>query len=363
MIRRFRSPAVVLAILALLVTVRSALAANPSFDCDKANAPAERLICGDSELVRLDALMGETYARRRAGLGDAERKSLLEQQRAWLKGRLAQCGIPAQGGEPEEKQIWAWAPCLADRYRERLSALGVADPAPKLPADAGFVHPLCMLRVVGSVVGEDEPAPTPLQACNNAYRHIPVDRDDPAGFSAARGGILPESVTYHLVGALADGGQVVTVDYWGGGTGQFSSVYKLVRNGDILTGSLITVGGDRCNGGVNDVKVVDGRTVRVSFNGSPYDLAAQVLADAEQASALPSCAICCTGTATREFSPGDKEGRLIELTVEHDRDIANDEKALLCLNRILGLSGGQSVTLGADKARAAFQRYVKECAK
>lgn len=348
----------------LLTTTTPALADGPSFDCDKAAAPAEHLICGDSELVRLDALLGETYGKRRAALAAAERKALLDQQRDWLKNRLQRCGIAAQGGEPEEQQRWAWAPCLAERYRERLAALGVSDAAPQQPADAGFVHPLCLLRAVGSIVGDGDATPTPIQTCNTAYRHVPVEKVDGGGWSSPAGGVYPESVTYQPVGTVRDG-EVVEVHYWGGGTGQFSSVFKLARKGDVLTSTLVAGGGDRCNGGIAETKVIQGDVVRVTSMATPLDLFSAVLPDQPDGvtGGLPTCAICCYATTTMDFAPGSQTGRLVSVTIDGENETPDDEPGQRCLDRVLVVTKGKSRTLTADEARAGAKRYVKECVK
>lgn len=349
------------AILSLAAT--PARADGPSFNCDKAGAPAEHLICADGELIRLDALLGETYSKRRSATPEAQRKALLDQQREWLKSRLLRCGITSQGGEPDEQQKWAWAACLADRYRERLAVLGVTDPAAREPTASGYIHPLCLQRAIGSVVGDNDAKPTPRQACNNAHRHIPVEAFEGDGWSAMGGGVDRESISYRRVGTLADGAEVIQVHFWGGGTGQFSGIYKLNRKGDTLIGSPLAGGGDRCNGGITETQVLRGDVVRVTHMATAADLFGALLPESSTGSdALPACAICCYATTTVDYPPG-QPGQLVSVTIDGENDTPDDEPALRCLNRVFGMVKGKSRTLTATEARTTARRYIKECVK
>lgn len=107
-------------------------ARQASFDCAKAAAPVELLICGDDEMAALDREMGELYKSYRSTLSADGRKDLLQQQRKWLKGRLTQCGIPASGKINGGKRAEA-RDCLAELFRQRNIALGGA-PAPRVEA-------------------------------------------------------------------------------------------------------------------------------------------------------------------------------------------------------------------------------------
>jgi uncharacterized protein len=71
-------------------------ALQPSFDCAKAAAPIEGIICADPELAQWDRRMGEAYKRRFASLPAEQRGTLLEDQRHWIASRNARCpGVDA----------------------------------------------------------------------------------------------------------------------------------------------------------------------------------------------------------------------------------------------------------------------------
>ncbi len=67
----------------------TALAAAPSFDCKKAEAQIEQLVCKDDTLARLDRETTRLYglALDARSLPTAQKKSLLADQRGWIKGR------------------------------------------------------------------------------------------------------------------------------------------------------------------------------------------------------------------------------------------------------------------------------------
>lgn len=68
--------------------VAASTPSRPSFACGKAAAVAERLICRDAELSRLDRIMADLYAQSLSLLLNADQGNEANlQQRAWLKGR------------------------------------------------------------------------------------------------------------------------------------------------------------------------------------------------------------------------------------------------------------------------------------
>lgn len=89
-----------------------------SFDCARARAIDELIICSDHDLALLDRRMGEIYAAARAALPKAEKDALVQAQRQWLSGHDKACAIPAQGPLPDNA-----AACFAKRYQARTAAL------------------------------------------------------------------------------------------------------------------------------------------------------------------------------------------------------------------------------------------------
>lgn len=67
--------------------------ALPPFDCSKAVAPDDVLICEDAALTRLDARLGRVYVILRNILAADASERLKTDQRAWVFRRNAGCGV------------------------------------------------------------------------------------------------------------------------------------------------------------------------------------------------------------------------------------------------------------------------------
>jgi uncharacterized protein YecT (DUF1311 family) len=89
------------------------LAPLPSFDCAKAATAAEKAICGDVGLARLDRRVADTYAWRLSWAQDDEKAGIKQAQRDWLAARDKACSA----GTSE------LSPCLSEQYESRLKAL------------------------------------------------------------------------------------------------------------------------------------------------------------------------------------------------------------------------------------------------
>src|SRR5689334_15287420 len=89
---------------------------NPSFDCRKATALVEKLICSDAGLGDLDRQMAKAWRQAVAQTSAENRADLLRRQLDWLQDRAIGCGLdPRQpafhilGTSPAE--------CLTDIYQ------------------------------------------------------------------------------------------------------------------------------------------------------------------------------------------------------------------------------------------------------
>lgn len=149
-----------------------------------------------------------------------------------------------------------------------------------------------------------------VTTCGQADHIIPVEHD----VNADRGwrgytyrlADLPEDaavrgwVAWRYLGETAEG-HVVETYHNGGGTGQFTGVQTVRREGDRLHLVESHMGGDRCNGGVA-AAAVSGGVVAGALNITPYDLLALALKEEDVLhpvyDGITSCAICCVGTVT-----------------------------------------------------------------
>ena len=105
-------------ILAVLVHVGfSGVASAASFDCEKAGASIEKLICSDSQLSDLDSRLGETYAAARAQSTNSDQ--IKHEQRDWIKN---------------VRNLCADIDCFISAYTARIAALtSRAPPIPETP--------------------------------------------------------------------------------------------------------------------------------------------------------------------------------------------------------------------------------------
>ena len=90
-------------------------APQASFDCAKAGAWMEKMICSDVNLARLDRAVADVYAARlRDADSDAARLPVRGGQRAFLAARMKRCGGQAGAGA---------IACLTAQYNARLKVL------------------------------------------------------------------------------------------------------------------------------------------------------------------------------------------------------------------------------------------------
>ncbi|MEM1132029.1 MAG: hypothetical protein AAGH53_03745 [Pseudomonadota bacterium] len=88
---------------------------NPSFDCQKARTPQEKLICSDSSLAKADRAMAQSYRTLLANNRDLRREIVIN-QRQWLRKRDDRYCLKL--GE-REQQIR----CIESSYDERRQQL------------------------------------------------------------------------------------------------------------------------------------------------------------------------------------------------------------------------------------------------
>ncbi|MEM8702962.1 MAG: MliC family protein [Pseudomonadota bacterium] len=75
-----------------ILPASAALAAEPAFDCAKAESSAEELICSNEDLAALDRTLADVYGKAVAAIGtfadkDTALKEFKAYQRGWIKGR------------------------------------------------------------------------------------------------------------------------------------------------------------------------------------------------------------------------------------------------------------------------------------
>lgn len=138
-ILRFRAATVISAALALAgcgsntpdtagTTTAPSAASGPSFDCAKADAEAEQMVCNDPELAALDRQLAAEYQHAQAQPG-ADEATLESVQRGWVSGR---------------DDCWKADDvrrCVLEAYQTRLVELKIDDPATVTPPTVTYRCP------------------------------------------------------------------------------------------------------------------------------------------------------------------------------------------------------------------------------
>lgn len=290
-------------------------------DCARPGTPLQHLVCGDRELVRLHGNLETLVAQQRGMLPTAQRAAFDHEQQAWTANHR-DCGIAATGGKPDLRQRWDWAPCLAARYRMRVTALGLPEPTPE---PFKIIHPMCVLAAAGGVTGK--PEAVPLADCNHGYSHMAAVQDGTLISLPGTEEGAP-AIDYRRIASLPDGASAVLLQF-GDGDRQRSSVWSMTVANGVLTGGKLIDGGDNCRGGIFNVTVAGGR-LQVESNATPAGLIGAT-------SGLPDCPTCCYATILRDHPVTGGAGTLASASLAPlaaDSPLAEAKGAMACLNRL-----------------------------
>jgi uncharacterized protein len=308
---RLRSLAAAITLVALSSRspVVAQLNGSASFDCQKMEAPVEKMICSDPVLIKLDARLGEAYIARRDALSPTAAADFARSEHVWLTQRERHCVFPPKGDDTSVVE------CLITEYRTRLTELGAGDvdpPAPS-PLPPGTIHPLCVAATVVALMNLGDPIPPPppivLPDCASRMAHIPVtQRDGYFESDTANGGYLGY-FGYKPVGRLPNGNEAAIVFQNWGGTLTASAVVALRRRPDAggrttLLTSMIFAGGDRCGGGGIGAASVQGAEVIVEQEMTPLTFLTEAGAKSTHVQKLPRAANDCLGTLRVTVSAG-----------------------------------------------------------
>ena len=250
---------------------------------------------------------------------------------------------------------------------------------PQAMAEPGFIHPLCLWSIVeGDPEEADAREAVPLGACARGNRHVPVTVGERGGYASdVSSGDFPGWMSYELIGKAPDGREAALIRFNTGGTGQFSEVYLLRRTPSkdgrdvVLTGEVIAGGGDRCNGGIDQAKLIDPRTLEIDYRITPQDLlseADEALAD-QNMDALAFCAICCTGTLRSHFDLTTSKEASVSVTVdqllsEADAGAADPDDTQACFDTVIAKAAGSLPhTFPLPALKDVARTFAKTCLK
>jgi len=104
------------------LTPRTTEQPSPGVDCHRPNEPVENLLCADADLAKVDGRMGRLYQQKMQQLAAADRNSLRQQQRDWIRIRDATCNIPMSGSLSAD-DLAPTKPCILKLTQQRAIEL------------------------------------------------------------------------------------------------------------------------------------------------------------------------------------------------------------------------------------------------
>jgi uncharacterized protein YecT (DUF1311 family) len=103
------------------------------FDCGKAAAPMDYVICSSPRLQEANDALATAWHTARKTLDAAARKALVNDQRAWIHRVTAQCGLPGRG-KPSAAVIAQAQDCVGAELEKRRTDLSTGTTQEERPA-------------------------------------------------------------------------------------------------------------------------------------------------------------------------------------------------------------------------------------
>ncbi len=227
----------------------SSRAPAASFDCRRARAPVEKMICSDEQLSELDARLARSY--RHAVDAAADPTALKAAQRTWLQTERSKCIDVA---------------CLKQAYQQRLTALDAAGgaradgkaggaPAKEVAysfAQAPFISPRIIEDLSTSIADQGDQVVainlTDAQGSNRYGEETEVVKR-PGRSPYVRYQIKGEEggegmeFGYEHIGRTTSGLDVLRTSSWTGGSGRFENLIVVRLEHDAGGASLDDTGG------------------------------------------------------------------------------------------------------------------------
>lgn len=268
---------------------------------------------------------------------------------------------------------------------------------------AGALHPLCLDRFTEPEKGSSTNIRTStstmtsldLRACQKKYAHLNFDQKSPwlASFNATststetsqeESETLPVFAAYNIIGQMENEQVLVNyaVSYGGSGTFSFGFLFKGLSLDtfpdldDALAGKKRSAnleliksfsGGDRCFGGITDMRIEAPDKVSVTRNMTPYELVTLRVPPEKQRTKsygdLPDCARCCIGEFT-EFIDLNGQSELLEVRLtgarlEQDEDRSEQQA---CLAGLID-AGNKNLILNRKQLEDLQLSYTTNCYK
>ncbi|WP_218018074.1 hypothetical protein [Sphingomonas azotifigens] len=126
--------------------------------------------------------------------------------------------------------------------------------------------PVSCLEILSGMDGDSRKTPIDLRTCGDPKRKPKAQADGSIGYEIPEGGYF----YYAYVGKVG-GTDILSLRSSGGGSGHFTALVGVRQDGRLLRWVRDYAGGDRCNGGISNESVSNGK---LTFDQAitPYDL-------------------------------------------------------------------------------------------
>lgn len=231
--------------------------------------------------------------------------------------------------------------------------------APRLFRVAGRPVPVSCLEVLSGMDGDGPRASIDLRTCGDPKRKPKAQADGWIGYEIPEGGYF----YYAYVGTVG-GTDILSLRSSGGGSGHFTALVGVRQDGRLLRWVRDYAGGDRCNGGISNESVSNGR---LTFDQAitPSDLVdlAQPENELEAYKDLEASAASCIGVVHRAGDADHWTGvRLTEKNWSDQSGWTEDYRYQACFNALYRetVSSGH-VELDRRGVAAFGDAFAKRC--
>lgn len=158
-------------------------------------------------------------------------------------------------------------------------------------------------------------------------------------FTAGSKSAMPNAYSYYRILGNINGIYIISAINNSGGSGQFTAIYLLKREGDILHVSSVA-SGDRCNNGIADAQVKNQQLLFTTYI-TPYDfltISNQNPYNLNGYHDLDSCATCCQAKISYQIITGQDSDNIKMLSIDiGDKVISTEGQSgyQVCFNRLI----------------------------
>lgn len=176
---------------------------------------------------------------------------------------------------------------------------------------------------------------------------------------------------YKILGKTKDNYYIIYTLNRSGGTGNFSSLYRIRREKNNRIHFHLIANGDRCNNGINSATIRNNQLTYFSNVTSAdfFTLTSQHMSDSKVLADLSDCATCCVATAKHESILNEKhfDSKLIwiDLTASNKQtDTDSENNSQNCFNQLFNSYLDRKIRFLNKKDVEKFViEYNKQCIK